>query len=176
MVDSDKLASRLSELRTKLNKKKIQQILAADCGAKYRIENEPLPDELLVLLLLNLNTANGTPIDGRWVSFADLPDGRFYNRAFQSYTGDKLAGHFCTDLTAFERAAINLDGVKLGYKDAAYAFHVLPRVMLAVIYHLGDEDFPPTCQVVFDASASHYLPSDACAMLGSMLTRKILSA
>ena len=73
-----------------------------------------------------------------------------------------------------EEAAHKLDGMKLGYGDAAFAFHVLPRVPLAVIYWRGDEDFPANCQILFDASASHYLPTDLCAILGSMLTRKLL--
>jgi hypothetical protein len=46
--------------------------------------------------------------------------------------------------------------------------------MLAVVYHLGDENFPASCQILFDASACHYLPTDVCAILGSMLTRKLL--
>jgi len=85
-----------------------------------------------------------------------------------------LARRFGNDLSAFEGAASRLDGMKLGYGDAAFAFHVLPRVMLAVVYHLGDEDFPATCQILFDASVSHYLPTDVCAILGSMLTRRLL--
>jgi hypothetical protein len=43
-------------------------------------------------------------------------------------------------------------------------------------YWLGDEDFPSSCKVLFDESASHYLPIDACAILGGMLTRKIIAA
>jgi hypothetical protein len=133
-----------------------------------------LPVATQALLLYYLNIADGTPLEGRWVAFADLPDGRFYNQAFQGYTGQELARHFGNDLGTFERAARKLDGMKLGYGDAAFAFHILPRVMLAVVYHLGDEDFPATCQILFDASASHYLPTDVYAILGSMLTRKLL--
>jgi len=133
-----------------------------------------MPVAMQALLLYYLNTSDGAPLEGRWVAFADLPDGRFYNQAFQGYTGQELARHFGNDLGTFERAARKLDGMKLGYGDAAFAFHILPRVMLAVVYHLGDEDFSASCQILFDASTSHYLPTDVCAILGSMLTRKLL--
>jgi hypothetical protein len=43
-----------------------------------------------------------------------------------------------------------------------------------VAYWLGDEDFPSTCQILFDAAAGHYLPSDAYAILGSTLTRRLI--
>jgi hypothetical protein len=40
----------------------------------------------------------------------------------------------------------------------------------------GDEDFPAACQLLFDASAPHYLPTDGCAITGSLLTRQLLKA
>ena len=43
-----------------------------------------------------------------------------------------------------------------------------------VTYWLGDEDFPSSCKILFDESASHYLPIDGCAILGSMLVRRLL--
>ncbi|MDL1911699.1 DUF3786 domain-containing protein, partial [Chloroflexi bacterium CFX6] len=55
-------------------------------------------------------------------------------------------------------------------------FQPLPRVPLMTTYWLGDEDFPSSCKILFDESATHYLPIDACAILGSMLTRKIIAA
>lgn len=196
------LAGRVEELRLALREKGNPQNLAFLSGAEFHEKGRgefrlplfgnsvsvsypdlvacdaqtgvSLPVATQALLLYYLDTADGTPPEGRWVAFADLPDGRFYNQAFQGYTGQELARHFGNDLGTFERTARKLDGMKLGYGDAAFAFHILPRVMLAVVYHLGDEDFPATCQILFDASASHYLPTDVCAILGSMLTRKLL--
>jgi hypothetical protein len=196
------LAGRVEELRLTLREKGNPQNLAFLSGAEFHEKGRSefrlpllgnsvsvsypdlvacdaqtgvsLPVATQALLLYYLNIADGTPLEGRWVAFADLPDGRFYNQAFQGYTGQELARHFGNDLGTFERAARKLDGMKLGYGDAAFAFHILPRVMLAVVYHLGDEDFPATCQILFDTSASHYLPTDVYAILGSMLTRKLL--
>ena len=198
------LAGRVEELRLALRKKGNPQNLAFLSGAEYRgnetgefhlplfarpisvsypdftafdaQSGESLSITTQALLLYYLNTADGTPLDGSWVSFAELPDGRFYNQAFQGYTGQELVRHFGNDLSALAQAARKLDGMKLGFGDAAFTFHILPRVSLAVVYHLGDEDFPATCQILFDASVSHYLPTDVCAILGSMLTRKLINA
>ena len=35
------------------------------------------------LLLYYFTIADGTPLAGRWISFAELPDGRFYQQAYQ---------------------------------------------------------------------------------------------
>lgn len=138
------------------------------------------PDEEM-LLLYYLSTADGAVETGQWISFADLPGGRFYNQAFQGYTGHELAKAFRADKAAFARAAASLDGRPYPLGDAAYQFHVLPHVSLLVVYWQGDEGdegiaFPASCQVLFDATAGHYLPTDACAVLGSILTRKLISA
>ena len=58
--------------------------------------------------------------------------------------------------------------------NASYKFIALPKVPLAVVFWCGDEDFPPSCKILFDSSVSKFLPTDACAILGSMLTQKIL--
>jgi hypothetical protein len=137
----------------------------------------PPPAELHQLLALYYFAwADGTPVNGHWISFAELPDGRFYNLAFQSYTGVELGRVFGSDLPALERAANRLNGVVQPVGDRAYAFNVLPRLPLLLVYWRGDEDFPPACQLLFDASAPHYLPTDGCAITGSLLTRQLIKA
>ena len=139
-------------------------------------ENQPLSAFDQALLLYYLTTADGAPLTGEWIAFSDLPDGRFYNQAFQGYTGKELARLFQNDRVAFERAAQSLGGVHQPLGDAAYAFQALPRVPLLAVYWQGDEDFPSSCQVLFDAAARHYLPTDAYAILGSTLTRRLIKA
>ncbi len=126
------------------------------------------------LLVYYFVTSDGIPPGGDWISFADLPEGRVYTSAFQGYSGKELAKAFGLDMTAFQRACEKLGGVLAPFGDASYRFHTLPRLDLLVVYHLGDEDFPSSCNILFDSNASHYLPTEACAIAGSMLTRKIL--
>jgi len=141
------------------------------------------PDqELLLLYYFSTaagNVAAGTAETGQWISFADLPGGRFYNQAFQGYTGHELVKAFGSDQAGFERAAASLDGRSYPLGDAAFIFHALPRLALLVIFWQGEDsqdtvDFPPAFQLLFDSSASHYLPTDACAILGSTLTRRLI--
>ena len=75
----------------------------------------------------------------------------------------------------FERAAKNLGGLKLDLGDASFAFDALPRVRVAAVYFTGDEDFPASANVLFDASASHYLPTDAIGGVGSTLVDRLTS-
>lgn len=142
-----------------------------------RLSNgEALPVFKQALLLYYFLQSDGAPPAAEWVSFAELPEGRIYSSAFQGYTGDLIAKAFLLDLGAFRSACQKADGVPVPFGDAAFRFRALPRVDLLLVYHLGDDDFPSTCNLLFDASAGHYLPAEACAVLGSSLTQKLLRA
>jgi hypothetical protein len=145
-----------------------------DFTAREAVSRGELPVHLQALLLYYFNACDGTPAAGSWVSFSELPDGRFYNQAFQGYTGKMLAKAFGNDLSAFKRAAESLGGVTADLGDASFAFQALPRVPVLAVYWRGDEDFPPTCQILFDAAAGHHLPTDAYAILGSALAKQLI--
>lgn len=128
------------------------------------------------LILTYLATADGTTPSGRWVGFRDLPDGLFYAQAFQGYTGDRLVRELRGGVETFRRAAEALGGEPLEIGDAGYAFTVLPRVRLAVVYWEGDEEFPSQARVLFEDTAANYMPTDGLAILGSQLVGRILKA
>jgi Domain of unknown function (DUF3786) len=202
--DPQSILRRMAELREKLSSQD-PGTLAAHSGARLEIgadreasvvfnllgeelqlrlpnfeihsaSRQPLAETLKLLALYYFAWADGTPLSGRWISFAELPDGRFYHPAFQSYTGVELGRVFGNDLPALERAASRLHGMPHPLGDRAYIFNVLPRLPLLLVCWTGDEDFPATCQLLFDASVPHYLPTDGCAITGSLLTRRLLRA
>jgi hypothetical protein len=131
------------------------------------------------LLLYYFITADGERPEAHWISFADLPDGRFYNQAFQGYSGSELARAFQNDLESFDRAARQIGGKLLPAApetpgDRAFVFQALPRLAVLTVYWQGDEDFPAAAQVLFEITTPHYLPTDVCAILGSTLTRRLI--
>jgi Domain of unknown function (DUF3786) len=139
--------------------------------------HEPFASFQQALLLYYFTTCDGTPVSGRWISFSELPDGRFYNQAFQGYIGRPLVEAFHNDLATFCDSASGLGGMRVhSLGDIAYAFQALPLVALLVVAWEGDEDFSPTYQILFDANASHHLPTDVSAILGSSLTRRLVKA
>ncbi len=142
----------------------------------YSNTDDELPPLIGALLLYYLYTSDGSPLTGKWVSFADLPGGRTYNTAFQGYTGNELVKAFGLNLEAFKSACEKAEGQFVDVGDASFVFEALPRIPLLATYWLGDEDFPSSCKILFDSSATHYLPIDGCAILGSILAKKITSS
>lgn len=198
MIKETGLPKRVAELRRVLGERETA-VLAQHTGAT-RVENglhltvwgQPvlvtLPDfvarepdsgdelDLMTqaLLAYYFFTSNGAPLAEEWIAFTELPNGRFYTNAFQGYTGQKLARTFGNNVMRFGETAVSLSGKPVPFADAAFHFQVLPNVPVLVACWQGDEDFPPSYKLLFDAHTSHHLPTDACAIIGSMLTGKLL--
>ncbi len=125
------------------------------------------------LLAYHLRLTDGSPAEGRWVSFSELPDGAFYSRAFQGYTGDAIIRAFGRDLPLLGRAAEKLGGAREQEGALSYSYRPLPRIPILLVCWRGDEEFPPFAKLLFDASAPRHLPTDVCAVLGGTLARRL---
>ncbi len=143
--------------------------------ARDRATGKECPPGLLFFFLHYLHAADGTAVADRWIGYRELPDGVFYSQAFQGYSGARLISAFGNDLARFKEAALRVGGEPLSFGDAAFMVRALPRVPLAIVYWLGDEEFPPHASVLFDASAGHYLSTDALAVLGRELCSKVIA-
>ncbi len=128
------------------------------------------------MLLYYFNLSDGTPQAGKWIAFTELPDGNFYTQAYKGYTGVELTRAFGNDDEAFTRAAESLGGRREFFGNISFSYQVLPRLAMMVACWLGDEDFPASYNVLFDAAAGHHLTTDALAILGSTLTKKLIKA
>lgn len=127
-------------------------------------------------VLYYLKMATGAPVTGRWISFRELRDGMNYHQAFQGYSGNALLRALDGNLARFKAAAARLGAAPQPMADAAYAVWALPRVPMAVVFWDGDDEFPPHLQVLFDASASDYLPAAGLAGLGAELCAMLRQA
>lgn len=127
------------------------------------------PIAIKILILHYLINADGTRLADAWVSFRELPDGHVYDAAFRKRANLRLAQAFGNDLDSFVAAAKALGGERLTYGDASFMFVMFPRIRLAVVLYLADEEFPASANVLFDAVAGHYLPTEDLAVLGGML-------
>jgi len=129
-----------------------------------------------LLILHYLIHADGVQPADSWIAFRELPDGRVYDAAFQRRSPLRIAQTYGKDARGFAAAAEALGGERIQFGDAAYRFRLLPRLAMAIILHLGDDEFAPAVNVLFDAAAGHYLPTEDLAVLGGMLAGKLIKA
>ena len=134
------------------------------------------PIAIKILILHYLINADGSPLADSWVAFREFPGGRVYDAAFRQRANLRLAQTFGRDLDGFMAAAEVLGGTRLTYGDASFLFPIFPRLRLAAVLYLADEEFPASANVLFDAAASHYLPTEDLAVLGGMLAGRLVKA
>jgi hypothetical protein len=188
----------LDRLREEVRKKQ-PQVIAAHCDIDFQEEKfhfqywgnpvtvqwpeleavdqagQPLSVFDTAMLTFYLQTADGSPMADRWIGFRELPNGAFYNQAFQGYSGNRVANTFGEKPELFDEAAQALGGWRLsGLANNAFAFQPLPCIRLAAVLWPGDDEFPSKASILFDASASHYMTTDGLALLGSGLTGRLI--
>ena len=142
----------------------------------YLEDHSPVSTFDMTMLAYYFDTCDGRPMTGEWIAFNQIPGGMFYAQAFQGYSGNQLIKAFGNDSDAFMAANQELGGRREFFGNLAYSYQVLPRVPMMVVCWLGDEDFPSSYRILFDANAHHHLVTDAYAILGSNLTRRLIKA
>ncbi len=149
-------------------------------GAAVRASDQKEADVATRLLLMHyIITADGAPMASKWIAFRNLPSGLGYDAAFQRRASAPLVQAFGAPghgQTSFEVAARMLCGERLRFGDAAFCFRLLPRVWLAVVLYVADDEFPASANMLFDAAAEHYLATEDLAVLGGMLAGRLIKA
>lgn len=139
-------------------------------------EEEPLPVIHQAVIAYYFHASKGSPPSEGWIGFSELPDGQFYTAAFQGYTGKKILQTFGNRYTAFKEKCRGLCGEEIEFADGAFCFQVLPKAAVLAVCWQGDEEFPPSYQILFADNIHYHLPTDGCAILGSMLTGRLIAA
>lgn len=130
-----------------------------------------VPEHILALLLYYIGLCDGTRPTGRMISFAELPDGRLYVQAFRGYTGAALVRTFRDTPQLLGDALEAIGGRPVeGVGDRAWRILALPLVPVTLVWWDADDEFDARAEIMFDASVSHCLTTDGCAVLGSWLT------
>ncbi len=151
------------------------QLFSRDFLARDTESQHPLPPIHQAMIMYYFHSSKGSPPTGNWISFSELADGQFYNSAFQGYTAQKLTQYFQTDYDKFETRNDALCGIKVDFGDGAFRYQILPQIAILIVYWKGDDEFPPSYKILFEDIADYHLPTDGCAILGSMLVGKLIA-
>ncbi|MFO8101188.1 MAG: DUF3786 domain-containing protein [Dehalococcoidia bacterium] len=131
---------------------------------------EGYPEWLPILLMHYLSQADGTAVADTWITYRQLPGANLSEQRFMGMCINPLKRAFGEDIEGFKRGALALGGEGMNRSgDAAFRFRALPKVPMACILYLGDDEVAPAISVLFDASAPAYLPTEDLSLLGTYL-------
>lgn len=137
----------------------------------------PVPQYIEIILLHYLLQSGGAPVADEWIAYRQLPGSALFAERFMKMAVNPLLQVFGDDVEAFRRAGEAVGGVPMPRTgDAAFRFSALPRVPVACIYYQGEEGIASSANILFDASAEHYLPTEDLSLLGVYLVGALRKA
>ena len=137
-------------------------------------QEKEVPIEEKIILCHYLLNATGTAPAGQWITFRQIPDGQFYDSAFQRRTRDPFLISFGQNPQLYRDCAEKLGGSPVQNGDVGMTFCALPHVPVQLVLWQGDEELPPESTILFDATISQYLPAEDIAVLSGMLVYRLM--
>jgi hypothetical protein len=131
--------------------------------------------QILTTLLCHYSLANPLAPTGTLVKYKDLPGGYAYEDAFIKRAIDPIVEVFGEEPKNLLGAVDLLGGTKLTLGDASLEIPALKGIPLTYILW-GKEEFPASANILFDASASSYLPTEDLAVLCELSTLRLIEA
>ena len=127
-----------------------------------------------ILLLHYIIRADGSPLTRKWVGYKDIPGGLLYASVFARRVTEPLVRKFGSSAKWFSEIGATLGGEPVGIGDASFILQVFPYLPVQYVLWEGDEEFPPSAQLLFDASADHYLSLEDMVVLGQIATGRLI--
>lgn len=136
--------------------------------------NEPVKVSDRILALHYLLCKVSIPEPGELISFRQLDSGMFYLPAFLSRSVKPLVACIGNDLELLKKNLHRFDWEPVNLGDFAARIHALGKVYTTLIYRLGDDEFPPSADLLFDESIKRVFCTEDTAVLASRICLSLL--
>lgn len=129
---------------------------------------------LQILVLHYLLGSGRAQLANRLASFRDFDGGAIYYAAFKARSIDPLVKEFGSrpDTLKHVGDAIRAEPVKMNGVGMRVSF--FPKLPIAVHLWPGDDEVPPSANVLFDANAGRILPTEDLSVAAGVLVRRLV--
>jgi hypothetical protein len=131
----------------------------------------PIWDAILVLHYLGSD--GPLPPRDEPIAFGDLPEGKFYDPAFQGRCRVPLERRFGPAPEKLLAAAKKLGGRAWDRGDVSVVIPAFPRVDVYLVFYRGDIEFPPSATVLFSSDVAAFLSAEDIAVLGGAVVGRL---
>ena len=133
------------------------------------------PDEL-ILIIRYLCEGKWFPFQGRQLSYHEIPWGEVYYRNFERHCLKRCAFAFGRDTAAFTRMIqcnpqLRAEPQKTG--DASFRIEFINDLYITIILWQGDDEFPPSAQILFDDNFVFAFTAEDLAVAGQVIINRL---
>ncbi len=118
-----------------------------------------------IMFLRYLVHGKGVLATGKGITFKEIPDGHVYYNNFYKRTILRLAKLYGNNLNALEEKFKYVEGKKIKIGDLGYKFEFFKNIFFTFILWRGDDEFPPSANVLFDSNIEHYFNAEDLAVV-----------
>ncbi|GHV25741.1 hypothetical protein AGMMS4952_04290 [Spirochaetia bacterium] len=128
-------------------------------------------------ILINRYLCEGAYVQsrGKQLSYNEIPSGPLYYRNFEGRCLKRAAFTFGNDPAGFRRTLESVPGLRfeaLDKGDAGYRFELLNGLYMSLLIWAGDEEFPPSAQMLFDDNFVFAFTAEDLAVVGEVVVRR----
>lgn len=137
--------------------------------------SEMVPAKIIILrFLISGQSVKST---GKYLTYREVPWGEVYFRQFEGRCLTRLKFAFGFKLEQFAAAMEKLGARKISMGDAAYEFEFVNGLHVRFILWAGDDEFPPSSQILFEDNFPYAYQAEDLAVVGdiSITTLKVLA-
>lgn len=120
----------------------------------------PLHEYFDLFAIYYLIRAKDIILQNEWISEKDLPGGPTFFRGPHRIPTNLISERFANNLQYFKTCCEILGGTPIDLADSAYSFPITNDVPVAVLYWIGDDDFPAEAKILYDRSIGNLLSLD----------------
>ena len=122
-----------------------------------------------ILILHFLTQGHMTKPTGAFVTYRDIPWGEVYFRNFEGRCIKRLAFAYGNKIDEFERACKAIGGKRLADGDISYEIPFLQDLSMRLILWAGDDEFPPSSQILFSDNFALAFTAEDIAAVGDVI-------
>lgn len=132
----------------------------------YPLEEMIYAKILTMRFLLSGTVSAGT---GKYKTYREMPWGEVYLRQFDGRCIKRLAFSYGNRLNDFREILAYMHGEPVSHGDAAYELEIYPGYRIQMILWEGDEEFPPSSQILFTDNFPVSFQAEDMAVMGDVI-------
>lgn len=132
----------------------------------YPLEEMIYARILTIRFLLGGAVSEGT---GKYKTYREMPWGEVYLRQFDGRCIKRLAFSYGNRISDFQAIMEHLQAEPVKHGDTAYELEIYPGYRIQMILWEGDEEFPPSSQILFSDNFPVSFQAEDMAVMGDVI-------
>lgn len=138
----------------------------AEGAEGYGAMEDGIPPKIMVMRYLTRGVASEG--SGKFLTYREVPHGEVYFRQFHGRCILRLAFSYGNRLEEFRRKMETLGASKCDHGDAGYEFEFLNGYRVKFLLWAGDDEFPPSAQILFSDNFPLSFEAEDLAVVGDI--------